>query len=70
MKKKQIVLKKLTLSKEVISELTTNTQQGVVGGVQSADTLCQICIRPITVTCRASVCDTYCNVPTCGGISQ
>ena len=70
MKKKQIALKKLALSKETISALTVNTQQAAVGGGVSENTLCQICIRPITVTCQASVCNTYCNIPTCGGISQ
>lgn len=62
MKKKNLFLKKLTLSKETVSLLNEHHQNAVAGGGHSLNTLCEVCIRPITVTCQASVCLTFCNV--------
>lgn len=73
MKKKNLNLKKLTLNKATVSLLNEHAQGAVVGGDNSVTicgSLCEDCIRPITVTCRASVCQTYCNIPTCMGISK
>ncbi len=68
MKKKTLDLKKLTLSKETVSVLNGQYKNAVVGG--DSGTLCEKCIRPITVTCQNSVCYTFCNIPTCMGISN